>query len=414
MDKAVRGIDRQPTEDIDRLSKIVTDAIAKRFEAARADAASREKLALGVSLTLLAVAVVASMVFAWLLIRDITQQMARAVATAESVAAGDLTAKAVSTRRDEMGQLLDKLGYMTAGLSKIVQEVRNGSHEIAAAAQQIAGANMDLSARTEEQASAIEETASTMEEMTATVRQNSDHTQHANDIMQKTSAVAGKGENAMQAVVTSMASISASSKRIGEITSVIDSIAFQTNILALNAAVEAARAGEQGRGFAVVAGEVRTLSQRSASAAREIKELIEDEAGRVEAGEKFVREASAAMMEILDGVQQASRALADMALTTSEQSKGIDQVSTTVSQLEQVTQENAAMVEQASAAAQALHEQADRFLAIIAQFKLDESATPQVAASRSALSGNGNGGGRAARGRTGLPAGYGAKRLSRA
>ncbi len=382
VDKAVRGIDRQPTEDIDKLSSIVTQALAQRFEAARMDAASGEKLALGVGLLVLVVAIAASSLLATVLIRGITSQLQRAVATAESVANGDLTVRVESSSRDEIGQLLGKLKMMTENLSRIVSEVRGGSHEVTAASQEIASANMDLSARTEEQASAIEETSSTMEEMTATVRQNNDHTQHASGLMQKTTGVAAKGEAAMREVVQSMDSINASSRRISEIIGVIDGIAFQTNILALNAAVEAARAGEQGRGFAVVAAEVRSLSQRSALAAKEIKALIEDSASRVEAGHQHVQDASQAMTEILDGVQQASSLLADIATTTREQTTGIEQVSTTIAQMEQVTQENAAMVEEASAAAQSLNEQAERFLKIIAQFKLREEDDVKAAATR--------------------------------
>ena len=382
VDKAVRGIDRQPTEDIDKLSNIVTQALAKRFEDARMDAASGEKLALGVGLLVLVVAIAASSLLATVLIRGITSQLQRAVATAESVANGDLTVRVESSSRDEIGQLLGKLKMMTENLSRIVSEVRGGSHEVTAASQEIASANMDLSARTEEQASAIEETSSTMEEMTATVRQNNDHTQHASGLMQKTTGVAAKGEAAMREVVQSMDSINASSRRISEIIGVIDGIAFQTNILALNAAVEAARAGEQGRGFAVVAAEVRSLSQRSALAAKEIKALIEDSASRVEAGHQHVQDASQAMTEILDGVQQASSLLADIATTTREQTTGIEQVSTTIAQMEQVTQENAAMVEEASAAAQSLNEQAERFLKIIAQFKLREEDDVKAAATR--------------------------------
>lgn len=391
IDKLVRGIDRRPTEDIDKLSAVVGESIARRFEAAKSDADSREKLALGVSLTLLATAVVLSILFAGLLIRDIAQKMNRAVSAAESVAVGDLTVKMSAHGRDEIDQLLGKLALMTGSLSKIVSEVRAGSHEIAAASNQIAGANMDLSARTEEQASAIEETSSTMEEMTATVRQNNDHTQHLSGLMMKTSAIADKGGEAMQAVVQSMGSISTSSRRIGEITGVIDMIAFQTNILALNAAVEAARAGEQGRGFAVVAGEVRSLSQRSAMAAKEIKMLIEDAIARVEAGEQNVRGASEAMAEIVHGVQQASTLLVDIATTTREQTTGIEQVGSTISQMEQVIQENAAMVEQASAAAQSLNEQAERFLSIIAQFKLDESDGSVLPAKQARPPGGGRG-----------------------
>jgi methyl-accepting chemotaxis protein len=327
-------------------------------------------------LVLLAVAVLAGAAIGVVLIRGITAQIDHAVSATETVAAGDLTVQFSSTSRDEIGRLLGKLREMTAGLSRIVGEVRMGSFEILSASRQISGANMDLSARTEEQASAIEETSSTLEQMTATVRQNNEHTQHASGLMSKAGSSAENGEAAMREAVQSMSSINGSSRRIAEIIGVIDGIAFQTNILALNAAVEAARAGEHGRGFAVVAAEVRALSQRSATAAKEIKQLIDDAVTQVSAGDKHVLAASEAMSEILQGVRQASDLLADIATATREQTIGIEQVNTTISQMEQVTQENASMVEEAAAAAQSLNDQAERFLEIIAQFKLAEGDAP--------------------------------------
>jgi methyl-accepting chemotaxis protein-1 (serine sensor receptor) len=390
VDKAVRGIDRKPTEDIDKLSEIVDKALAQRFEEARNDAASGQKVAAAVTVLALLIAVFVSILLGSLLIRGISAQLAKAVMAADAVASGDLTLRVVSGGRDEIGHVLQKLQAMTDSLVAVVSEVQVGSHEISAASREIAAANIDLSARTEEQAAAIEETSSTMEELTATVRQNNTNTHEVKSLMEHTNSIATRGSDSMNQLVESMDRIHGGSRRISEIIGVIDGIAFQTNILALNAAVEAARAGEQGRGFAVVAAEVRSLAQRSAASAREIKALILESVSHVEDGTARVKGASDAIGEMASGVDRASTLMTDIAGTTSEQTTGIEQVNQTIVQMEQVTQQNAAMVEQASAAAQSLSEQAERFLHLIARFRLPEGAAKSATGSNPPTGGRPN------------------------
>jgi methyl-accepting chemotaxis protein len=262
------------------------------------------------------------------------------------------------------------LGKMSANLEKAVTKIREGTDSITSASGQIASGNADLSQRTEEQASSLEETASSMEELTSTVKQNADNARQANQLAAGASAVAVKGGEVVGQVVSTMSSINESSRKIVEIISVIDGIAFQTNILALNAAVEAARAGEQGRGFAVVASEVRSLAQRSAAAAKEIKGLITDSVSKVDDGTKLVGEAGKTMDEIVSSVKRVTDIMAEIAAASQEQSSGIEQVNQAVMQMDEVTQQNAALVEEAAAAAESMQEQAQSLTQAVSVFKL--------------------------------------------
>ena len=266
------------------------------------------------------------------------------------------------------------LKAMNDALFKVVSEVQVGTRSIATASNEIAAGNLDLSSRTEQQASSLEETAASMEELTATVRQNADNAEQANQLALAASSVAAKGGAIVGKVVDTMGSIDASSRKIVDIIGVIDGIAFQTNILALNAAVEAARAGEQGRGFAVVAAEVRSLAQRSASAAKEIKDLIGDSVGQVNIGTKLVQEAGTTIREVVDSVARVNDIMSEITSASKEQRIGIDQVNEAIAQMDQVTQQNAALVEEAAAAAASLREQADTLASAAAGFKLAADA----------------------------------------
>jgi len=332
-----------------------------------------------------ALAAVLACGLAWLLGRNITRPLHQAVELAKQVAAGDLTAQIVVRSRDETGELMSALRDMNAALSHIVGQVRGGTDTIATASAEIAAGNMDLSSRTEQQAGSLEETASSMEELTSAVKQNADNAQAARSLATSASAVAVQGGAVVADVVHTMGAIEESSRKIADIISVIDGIAFQTNILALNAAVEAARAGEQGRGFAVVATEVRNLAQRSAAAAKEIKGLIDDSVERVGAGSRLVERAGATMQEVVGSVQGLTTLISEITDASEEQRLGIEQVNEAITQMDQVTQQNAALVEEAAAAANAMQDQAAQLSQAVQVFRLGSTHGSPSAAARGLL-----------------------------
>ena len=312
-----------------------------------------------------------SILFGYFISSTILKPLDKALEVANSIAGGDLSVRFEMGAWDETGQLMRALNQMNANMIAVVSDISANVDSIGAAASEIASGNADLSARTESQASSLEETASSMEELTSTVKQNAEHARHANQLVVSTADIAASGGQIAGKVVETMASIKQSSRKIADIIGVIDSIAFQTNILALNAAVEAARAGEQGRGFAVVAAEVRNLAQRSAGAAKEIKTLIEDSVGKVDAGSKLVDETGEAMDDILTSVQLVTEIMSGIAEASQEQSAGIEQVNQAVGQMDEMTQQNAALVEQAAAAAESLRNQADKLAQAVSVFKMD-------------------------------------------
>ena len=320
-----------------------------------------------------AASLVIGALLAWLLSRSITGPLSRAEAMARTIAQMDLTDRAsASYANDETGRLLRSIDTMRGALTSTLLQVRVVVDGISTASAQIATGNQDLSARTEHTAGNLEETAASMEELTATVRHSADTALQANQLAVSAGEVARRGGEVVAQVVTTMDEINASSKRIADITGVIDGIAFQTNILALNAAVEAARAGEQGRGFAVVATEVRNLAQRSAESAREIKALIGVSVDKVEAGARLVEEAGSTMEEIVASVQRVGDMIAEITAAAAEQSAGIGQVNVAVTQLDQMTQQNAALVEESAAAAESLREQAERLSGVVGTFRLSD------------------------------------------
>ena len=333
---------------------------------------------------LTAVSVVIALVLGVFLARSIAKPLSQAIGIADAVAAGDLTREIQSDGNDEVAHLQEAMRGMVHNLRKLVSSVRVGVDSVAVASGQIASGNQDLSTRTEHQASSLEQTASSMEQLSSTVRQNAESARQANQLAVAASEVAGRGGEAVGNVVETMGQIQASSRKIAEIIGVIDGIAFQTNILALNAAVEAARAGEQGRGFAVVAGEVRSLAQRSAQAAREIKGLIADSVEKVESGSRQVTEAGTTMQDLVSQVRRVTDLLGEIASATVEQSSGIGLVNNAVTQLDEMTQQNAALVEQSAAAAASLRSQAEQLAQAIAIFKLGRSESSKAIAAAQA------------------------------
>jgi len=336
-----------------------------------------------VMLGLSALAIVLAAVVAWRFSRRLRLQLGGepdyAAHVAGSIARGDLSVQ-VAVRPGDHDSLLHAMSQMTASLRQLVGEVAGGARVVADTSAQIAQGNVDLSQRTEEQACTLEQTASSMEQLTTTVMQNAESARKASQLAGGASTVAREGGEVVGQVVATMTGISESSRKIGDIIAVIDSIAFQTNILALNASVEAARAGEQGRGFAVVASEVRNLAQRSAAAAREIKTLIGDSVGKVEAGSRLVDAAGRKMDDIVRSVKGVTDLIAEIAAASQEQSSGIEQVNTAVSQMEQVVQQNASLVEEATAATEAMKDQASGLLGSVARFKLGDEPRPAAAA----------------------------------
>jgi methyl-accepting chemotaxis protein len=354
-------------KDLTQLVQIERRLTQESYDSART---AYDKVVL-VLLAILAVAVTVSGAMTYFMSRGIVRPLKNAIAAAGRIAGGDLSADIRVTGSDETADLLKALAEMTQNLRSLVGEVAGGAHTVADTSAQIAQGNLDLSQRTEEQASTLEETASSMEELTSTVTQNAQNARQASQLAVDASEVARKGGEVVGQVVSTMNGISDSSRKIADIIGVIDGIAFQTNILALNAAVEAARAGEQGRGFAVVAAEVRSLAQRSAAAAKEIKTLIGDSVDKVSAGTRLVDGAGQTMEEIVASVRKVSDLIAEIAAASQEQSSGINQVSTAISQMDQVVQQNASLVEEATAATESMREQAAGLLLMVSRFKLD-------------------------------------------
>ena len=357
-------------EILDKLVKLNADGAAQSKNDADTTYTTARNMLLITAALAIAVAIAAAV---WL-IRSITAPLARAVEVADRVAGGDLTTHIDVDSRDETGQLLSALQRMQQSLVRTVSVVRQNSESVASASAQIASGNNDLSARTEQQASALEETAASMEELGSTVRQNADNARTANQLAMNASTVAAQGGEVVAEVVETMRGINASSNKIADIISVIDGIAFQTNILALNAAVEAARAGEQGRGFAVVASEVRSLAGRSAEAAKEIKSLIMASVERVEQGTLLVDKAGATMTEVVTAIRRVTDIMGEISAASSEQSAGVDQIGEAVTQMDQATQQNAALVEEMAAAAASLNTQAGELVNAVAVFKLAQDS----------------------------------------
>ncbi|QBE67357.1 methyl-accepting chemotaxis protein [Pseudoduganella lutea] len=347
-------------------------------EAAKEAYRSAVTLMLSLAALALVVGIAAAVTITRALLKQLGGEPNDAAAIAARIADGDLTVD-VPVKAGDTASMMFAMRNMRDKLAAIVTEVRTGTDTIATAAAEVSAGNLDLSSRTEEQASSLEETASSMEELTSTVRQNAENAQQASAMAASASTVAAQGGAVVAQVVDTMGAIDASAKKIVDIISVIDGIAFQTNILALNAAVEAARAGEQGRGFAVVASEVRNLAHRSATAAKEIKVLIDDSVNKVGVGTQLVGQAGATMTEVVGSVQRVTDIMAEISSASREQSSGIDQVNVAITQMDEVTQQNAALVEQASAASESMQEQARRLAELVGTFTVAQGSAPAPA-----------------------------------
>ncbi|MET3117062.1 methyl-accepting chemotaxis protein [Undibacterium sp. GrIS 1.8] len=382
VDTLVNGMDRPPTQKIDGIVDFILAKADSLVAESEKDAQARYQFSSRLLWSGILLALVLGGTITYWLIRGITRPLLQAVNMAQTAASGDLTSKITVNGTDEIGLLMKSLKEMNQSLSNIVNEVRGGTDAIHEASSEIATGNLDLSARTEAQAGSVEETASSMEELTYNVRQNAGNASEASRMAIVASEVASKGGSVVSQVIEMMASINESSKKIVDIIGVIDGIAFQTNILALNAAVEAARAGEQGRGFAVVASEVRNLAQRSASAAKEIKTLINDSVSKVEAGAVLVNQAGNTMVEVVESVKRVSDVLITINSTNHEQNTEIEQISQAISQMDNVTQQNAALVEQAAAATESLQEQAQHLTAVVSVFVTHKNTNQAPAAKR--------------------------------
>ncbi|WP_304952642.1 methyl-accepting chemotaxis protein [Xylophilus sp. ASV27] len=359
----------------EELTRIEQDKLARRVESLLESNRRNWWVTAAATTVLVSIAFLVTV----LLLRHLSRAIAQAIRTAQQVAAGDLAVEdGGSNGRDDLAALSRALGSMAASLRNVVTQVRDGSDAVVTASQQIAAGNQNLSERTERQASALEETAASMEQLGSTVRQNADNARTANQLAANASTVAQQGGDVVAEVVRTMKGIDDSSKKIADIISVIDGIAFQTNILALNAAVEAARAGEQGRGFAVVASEVRSLAGRSAEAAKEIKSLITTSVERVEKGSLLADKAGTTMAEVVSAIRRVADIMGEISAASSEQSTGVSQVGEAIAQMDQTTQQNAALVEEASAAAASLREQAHALARAVGMFQL--SSTQQAPA----------------------------------
>ena len=360
------GVESGVIKPLSRLLPVQRDAAKKTYELNN----ERSRRFAALTFAVVVVAAILLIGFTVLLVRAITSRLHAAIGLARSIAKGDLTTRISSTRKDEVGELIDALQAMNQSLASIMTQARTSTEATSSAIGEMVAGNTGLSQRTEEQASSLEETAATMEELTTSAKQNAEGAKHGTEVATRAAAVAVKGGNVVERVVGTMSSIDASSRRVVEIIGLIDGIAFQTNILALNAAVEAARAGEHGRGFAVVAAEVRVLAQRAAAAAKDIKTLIGDSAAKVADGAKLVDEAGKTMAEIVSSIKQVEEIMTRIAGASNEQASGIEQVNQTLTQLDDVTQQNAALVEQASASMEALQRQAQELAASISVFKV--------------------------------------------